>query len=64
MKRASYRDAVNWLALNDDNEWLNVFPFDFSVSASLIRDIFEVDEVKLREDIRREVRKDPQETAA
>lgn len=52
MKRPSYREAVAWLAGNDDCHWLaepdNLIP---SVSACLIRDLFDVEETRLNTDI-------------
>lgn len=57
MKRPSYRDAVNWLAFNDDNTALEEPEFGLSVAASVVRDIFGVEEEKLRVDIRKEIRR-------
>jgi hypothetical protein len=59
MKRASYKDAVDWVAGNDDCEWAE-FPHGDpdacatpSVSACLVRDLFGVDEIKIRTDVQR-----------
>lgn len=54
MKRASYREAIEWLAYNDDNEWLDdVDDPSPSVSAGLVRDLFDVDTDKLIKDLKR-----------
>ena len=53
MKRASYREAINWLASYDDNEWLKDTSPIMSVSAALVSDIFGVDEARVMADIRR-----------
>ena len=54
MKRPGYREAVEWLAANDDCYWLNE-PYEPipSVSTCLVRDLFDVEESKLYADIRR-----------
>lgn len=58
MKRPGYREAVEWLAGNDDCYWLadteNLIP---SVAACMVRDLFDADESKLYRDIRRAVRR-------
>ncbi len=53
MKRPGYREAVEWLAGNDDCYWLAEDEAAPSVSACLIRDLFDVEESKLYSDIRR-----------
>jgi hypothetical protein len=53
MKRASYKTAVEWMAYNDDTTWLDEDEPIISVSAALVRDIFEVDDAKLFKDLRR-----------
>lgn len=50
---ASYADAVEWVALNDDNEWLNDDNGSPSVCASLVSDIFN----RSREQVSRDIRK-------
>lgn len=56
MKRPGYREAIKWIALNDDTEWLNdVEPIE-SVTAALVQDLFGVDRKRLLKDLRREVR--------
>ncbi len=57
MKRASYRDAINWIAYNDDTTWLDDVLGDGkicpSVTASLVADLFDVTPEKLIKDLRR-----------
>lgn len=59
MKRASYKEAVFWIAANDDTEWLN--PIDYvstpSVTACFVADIFAVSMEKLIKDIERQKKK-------
>lgn len=55
MKRASYKDAIFWLAHNEDSQWAKYrdgTPDGYlSVSASLVADIFDVDHEKIRADV-------------
>ncbi|AKY02695.1 hypothetical protein RCSAXON_28 [Rhodobacter phage RcSaxon] len=67
MKRPGYREAIQWLALNDDCEWLNDgdnWGPIISVTAALVRDLFDVDEQKLFTDLRQEVAKADERRAA
>lgn len=57
MKRASYREAVYWLAWNDDTHWLDDEHPMLSVSTAMISDIFGVGDEKITADLRREVAK-------
>lgn len=57
MKRPGYREAVEWLAHNDDCYWLADNNPMISVSAALVRDLFDVQETKLIQDIRRHLRR-------
>ena len=57
MRRPGYREAMEWLVLNDDVEWAT---FDLpdarasvSVTGALVCDLFGVDVERLRADIRR-----------
>ena len=58
MRRASYREAIRWIALNDDtawldeDEWINGQPCP-SVSAVLIADLFDVPVERVIRDIQR-----------
>lgn len=55
MKRASYRDAIDWLANNDDCGWIEEPQFGLSVAASAVRDVFGVDDAKVLADVRRKL---------
>lgn len=61
MKRGSYREAIRWIAENDDTVWVddvNAYgPADLSVTATLIADLFDVEHERVRVDIRRELDK-------
>jgi hypothetical protein len=57
MKRPGYREAVEWLAGNDDCYWLADDEPIPSVSACLIRDLFDAEETKLYADIRRALKR-------
>ncbi len=56
-KRASYRDAVAWIAGNDDTEFMDAERGQecLSVTAALVIDLFGVPESKFRADLRREL---------
>lgn len=54
MKRAGYRHAVQWIALNDgagDADATNVNAVRSQISVLLIADIFEVEPVRVAEDV-------------
>jgi len=53
MKRPSYKHAIAWLANNDDCEWLADEPCYASVCASLVADLFGVDDARVVADLRR-----------
>lgn len=55
MKRASYREAIRWIADNDDTQWLNDDEPMFSVTAALVADLFDVDTDRVTKDLRREL---------
>lgn len=57
MKRPGYREAVEWLAGNDDCYWLGDDEPIPSVAACMIRDLFDVEESKLYTDIRRALKR-------
>lgn len=55
MKRPGYREAVEWLALNDDCYWLAPDAGEgesISVAAAMVRDLFDVTDEKLFADLR------------
>ena len=54
--RASYRDAIFWIAANDDTEWLEKGPDEPPcVAAALVADLFKVSSEKVRADLVREI---------
>lgn len=57
MKRASYREAIRWIAHNEDPEWLNDEEPIPPISALLIVDLFDVEQTRVIADIRRELGK-------
>jgi hypothetical protein len=58
MKRPGYREAVEWLAGNDDCNWLIPGePGGISVAAALVRDLFDMPDEKLKTDIRRALKR-------
>jgi len=58
--RKGYRFAIQWLALNDDCEWVET-DWGLSVTASLVADLFNVDDEKVRTDLLREIKKQAHE---
>jgi hypothetical protein len=42
MKRPGYREAIRWIADNDDTEWVNDNDPIASVTAALVADLFGV----------------------
>ncbi len=63
MMRPSYRAAIRWLAMNDDNEWVALGQeveacMTPSVAACLAADLFGVDTERVRADIARSLAKD------
>jgi hypothetical protein len=64
MKRPGYREAVEWMVLNDDVEWATYDPecvesgcASISVTGALVRDLFGVETERLRADIRRGIKR-------
>lgn len=59
MKRASYRDGIDWIARNDDTCWIDEPDADgkvtLSVTASLLADLFDVSQERVTKDIRRKL---------
>lgn len=54
MKRASYRDAIAWIALNDsggDDDALDELAVGSLVSSVLIADLFDVPQEKVGRDV-------------
>ena len=67
MKRPGYREAIYWLAHNDDSTWAKHDPDtgqgSISVAGALVCDLFDVDHMKLRADLQRELRRTRKEQA-
>lgn len=53
MRRPGYREAIEWIAGNDDCYWLADESPIISVTASMVRDLFDVTDAKLFADLRR-----------
>jgi hypothetical protein len=58
---ARYRDAIVWMALNDDTEWVNGDSDDgsgcISTTACIVADLFGKTEDRVRADLKRELAK-------
>ena len=57
MRRPGYREAVRWIAYNDDAEWTRDAEPVISVTGALVCDLFDVTTERLVADIRRELAK-------
>jgi len=57
MRRPGYREAIEWLAGNDDCYWLGDAEPCISVSAALVRDLWDVEDARLIKDLRHALRK-------
>lgn len=53
MRRPGYREAIEWLAGNDDCYWLNDDEPMISVTAALVRDLWDVEDKRLIADLRK-----------
>lgn len=53
MRRPAYRDAIAWIALNDDCEWVKEIEPIPSVAAVLVADLFAAELERVVKDIRR-----------
>lgn len=54
MKRPGYREAIRWIAENDDTEWVGKGDPE-SVSAALVADLFGVSDERVAKDLAREL---------
>jgi hypothetical protein len=50
---ARYQDAIKWIAMNDDTEWLKDHPDKPSVTACLVADMWGHNVEKVAHDIRK-----------
>jgi hypothetical protein len=57
MKRPGYREAIEWLASNDDCFWLGDENGALSVSAAMVRDLYDVTQERLIADLRRALKR-------
>lgn len=57
MRRASYREAIKWMAYNDDTEWAEDEVPIPSVTAALIADLFDVSTETVTADLLRQMTK-------
>jgi hypothetical protein len=57
MRRPGYREAIEWLAGNDDCYWLGDDEKVLSVSASMIRDLYDVPVGRLIKDLHTALKK-------
>lgn len=55
MRRPGYREAVRWIALNDDTEWVHEAAPIISVTAAFVIDLWGVSEERFIGDLKREV---------
>ena len=53
MNRPGYREAIEWMVLNDDCSWLDDDEPIISVTAAMVRDLWNVSDHKLFADMRR-----------
>lgn len=60
MRRPGYREAIEWLAGNDDCYWLGDYdalgPI-LSVSASMVRDLYDVTDDRLIADLKKALKR-------
>jgi hypothetical protein len=51
MKRASYRDGIAWIALNDEPSELDLELIAAYISSSLLADLFQIDTMRVARDV-------------
>ena len=57
MRRPGYREAIQWIAANDDCYWLADERPIISVTAAMVGDLFDVTDEKLFADLRRALKR-------
>lgn len=62
MRRASYNDAIEWIAYNDDTEWLDCEYGSPSVTLCLVADIFGRTVEEATQDLRKALRRKEKES--
>ena len=62
-RRASYRDAIDWITQNDDTEWLHDEGDDLipSVTACLVADVFGRTAEEVTTDLRKAMKREAKE---
>lgn len=60
--RASYKRAIEWIAANDDTEFLADEPSYLSVTGCLVADLFGKSNEQVIKDLRREIARAGKET--
>jgi hypothetical protein len=53
MKRPGYRESIEWIAHNDDCHWTRDPDPMMSVTAAMVRDLFDVPDAKVIADVTR-----------
>jgi hypothetical protein len=53
---ARYQDAIAWMAMNDDTEWVENHPDKPSVTAVMIADLWDRDVEEVTADLRRKLK--------
>lgn len=56
-RRMGYREAIKWLACNDDCAWAEDEDSPQSVTAAFVADCFDVNDAKVRRDLQRAIPK-------
>lgn len=57
-KRPSYREALDWIAMNDDTEFMNEEDAPLSVTVTLVADLWGKDDETIRHDMLLAIRRD------
>ena len=57
MKRPGYREAIEWIARNDDCYWLGDDEPIMSVSVAMVRDLWNVPDARVVRNLRTALRK-------
>lgn len=55
--RPKYRDAICWMVMNDDTEWIDDQDPSLSVTAALVADLFGRTDAEVLASLQREVRR-------
>jgi hypothetical protein len=55
---ARYKDAIDWIAQNDDTTWVDIPNDPISIRGALVADLFRKSDAQVRKDLRRAVAED------